>query len=346
MSRPVVAAVATTPESYGEDVHRAFVLLRRGRAARSLEEAPLLVLGAADGPRLPGGATKSWQLAAVCEELSGTVGLPEDEARVCRHDDPRTAATEAGWSPSVDRHLRGLRSSEVGTGPLAPVDLDLARLTAAWTERPRLDESRAGRPVLLLPSLQWSRSWGVRGAVALAADDLRAGRPWPEREAEAQSVLELMRLHRAQHPDAIALLDATVAGSDDPSGLPRCPNLLLASGDLVALDAVAARLLGLAPRSLPWLRRLEEEGLGPTDLGGIDLRGGGLDHADLRRPSRGARTTPPGSDVWSRWRERGRSLYHTLFWKPWVGRPLQRLYTDTPWGRLDADLRSGERPWK
>lgn len=345
MSRPVVAAVATTAESYREDVHRTFVLLGRSRPPVVAGERPVLVLGAADGPRLPGAATKSWQLAAVSQELSISSQQGLDEAWVCRCVDADTAASDSGWTTPAIGGASRFRRSESGTGDLAPADLDLARLTAAWAERPRLHPARSGRPALLLPSLQWSRSWGARGAVALAADDARAQRPWPEVEAEPQSVLELMLLHRAQHPESVALLDATVAGSDDPAGLPRCPNLLLASNDLVALDAVAARLLGFAPRSLPWLRRLEEEGLGPIDLGSIHLRGGGLDHVDLRPPGRASRLDPPGRTGWPVWRERGRALLHTLFWKPWVGRPLHRLYTDTPWGRLDADLRSGERPW-
>lgn len=346
MSRPIVAAVATTPESYREDVRRVLVLLQREHAGSVGAPPPVLQVGAAMGTALPGSATKSWQLAAVIEELSaGADSPPSVEVVVSRTEDPARTAEGLGWGPALQRREGGLHRAEPGDGDLVDPTIDLSRLTALWAERPRLNRSWAGRTAMLLPSLQWSRRWGIRGAVSLAVDHARAGRPSAGDEAEPQSVLELLRLYRAHHTQSIALLDATVSGSDDPAGLPRCPNLLLASRDLVALDAVGARVLGMTPRGLPWLRRLEEEGLGATDLGTIALRGGGLDNLDLRPHRTGVPPRPAHGGMWARWGEGLRRIYHGLVWKPWIGRPLLRLYASTPWGRLEADLRGGARPW-
>lgn len=346
MSRSIVAAVATTPESYREDVRRAFVLLGHRGPAHSSTAMPILQVGAVSRAALPGSATKSWQLAAVIDELTGESGArPALEVVVSRAEDPARAADLFGWTPALQRREGGLHRSEPGDGDLVPQDIDLSRLTALWAERPRLHRSWVGRASLLLPSLQWSPRWGIRGAVALAADHARGGRRMSDDEVEPQSVLELLRLHRAHHADCIAILDATVSGSDDPTGLPRCPNLLLASQDLVALDAVGARVLGLTPRGLPWLRRLEEEGMGASDLGAIELRGGGLDNMDLRPGRTRVRAGSAKTGAWATLSKGLRRVYQALIWRPWIGRPLQRLYASTPWGRLESDLRAGARPW-
>ena len=55
--------------------------------------------------------------------------------------------------------------------------------------------------------------------------------------------------------------------------IPRVKNVILAGPDSVALDAVAARLMGFDPLAVPYLRLCQELGLGVADPGGIELVG-------------------------------------------------------------------------
>lgn len=52
---------------------------------------------------------------------------------------------------------------------------------------------------------------------------------------------------------------------------------VVAGANLVATDAVSARLIGQEPRDCPYLRYLAEDGLGPLDLDEIDLAGDSLE---------------------------------------------------------------------
>ena len=65
-----------------------------------------------------------------------------------------------------------------------------------------------------------------------------------------------------------AVMDATIGleGNSPKSGLPRVVNRVLASGDFVALDAVAAKLMGFDPARIGHLSECVAAGLGCADL--------------------------------------------------------------------------------
>jgi len=81
-------------------------------------------------------------------------------------------------------------------------------------------------------------------------------------------------VYQVRPPD-LAILDAVVAmeGQGPSGGRPREVGRLLASRSAVALDAVMAAMMGLAPRAVPMLRIAEARGLGPADLGAIQMEG-------------------------------------------------------------------------
>ena len=83
---------------------------------------------------------------------------------------------------------------------------------------------------------------------------------------------------------AFAVMDATVGleGNSPKSGLPRVVNRVLASADAVALDAVAARMMGFDPASIGHLLECHAAGLGEYCLERISVRGEPLDGIELR----------------------------------------------------------------
>jgi uncharacterized protein (DUF362 family) len=74
---------------------------------------------------------------------------------------------------------------------------------------------------------------------------------------------------------AFAVMDATVAleGNGPKSGRPKIVNRVLASADLVALDTVQAKLMGLDPGTIEHLQRCAERGIGTTAPDTIDIIG-------------------------------------------------------------------------
>ena len=90
-------------------------------------------------------------------------------------------------------------------------------------------------------------------------------------------------------------------------------NVLLASTDQVAIDAVAAKLMGFDPLSIEYIRLAQEQGLGVGDPRDID---------------------PVGDDVLDvNWGFKvGRNSHSFLAWLAWYGptRRLQKLVLRTP----------------
>jgi len=72
-----------------------------------------------------------------------------------------------------------------------------------------------------------------------------------------------------------AVMDATIGleGNSPKSGIPKVVNRMLASGDAVALDAVAAKLMGFDPAQIGHLAECVAAGLGTANLGNITTVG-------------------------------------------------------------------------
>jgi len=72
-----------------------------------------------------------------------------------------------------------------------------------------------------------------------------------------------------------AILDATVGleGNSPKSGRPKVVDLVLASGDIVALDTIQAEIMGFDSRGIRHIQNCAKHGLGVTDLAQIQVVG-------------------------------------------------------------------------
>jgi uncharacterized protein (DUF362 family) len=166
-------------------------------------------------------------------------------------------------------------------------------------------------------------------------------------------MVDLMYMQRELHPSVFAVMDGTVMG--DGAGprtmVPRMGNLILASADQVAIDAIAAKIMGFDPLSIPYLRMCQERGLGVADPRKIELVG----DTDLASTSMGFKTSRSlviwGDQLIRRgplrplkrlllhsplvvWAPFASNVYHDMLWYPTVGRSRIRAFASTPWGRL------------
>ena len=90
-----------------------------------------------------------------------------------------------------------------------------------------------------------------------------------------ETLVDLLMIQKKIHRGVFAVMDGTFAG-DGPG--PRCmtphvKNVLLASADQVAIDAVAAKLMGMDPMSIKFIRMAHEMGLGCGDPRDIEIVG-------------------------------------------------------------------------
>lgn len=87
----------------------------------------------------------------------------------------------------------------------------------------------------------------------------------------SEALVDVNRIVRPR----FAVMDGTIAleGNGPKSGIPKEMSLVLASGDLVALDNVAARVMGFDPMRIDHLALCSQHGLGCNDPQKIEVTG-------------------------------------------------------------------------
>ena len=172
---------------------------------------------------------------------------------------------------------------------------NIAELPRAVTgATPRMDSLPVARAVLdadvvvNLPKMKTHVATGMTGAVkntfgyvvGAAKTQLHALYPGPG--AFARAVLDVFALR----PPEVSIMDAVWAmeGQGPSGGRPRFVGRLLAAADAVALDAVAARMMGFGPGEIPLLVAAGKRGLGETRLEAIDCEGPADPIGGFRRP--------------------------------------------------------------
>ncbi|MFH1422177.1 MAG: DUF362 domain-containing protein, partial [Planctomycetota bacterium] len=168
-----------------------------------------------------------------------------------------------------------------------------------------------------------------------------------------ETLVDLLTIQQEIHPSIFAVMDATVAG-DGPG--PRCmrphiKNYILASADSVAIDAVAAKMMGFDPLSLPFIRLAHERGLGCGDVKEIEVLGediSGINFEFIGKEntfaSRGQKAIYWGfmkpleklllRSFITPWSYMASIIYHDFYWYPFIGKKRVKDFLSTPWGSL------------
>jgi len=177
-----------------------------------------------------------------------------------------------------------------------------------------------------------------------------------------ETVVDLLAIQQEIHTGLFAVMDGTFAG-DGPG--PRAmrwheKDILLASADQVAIDAISAKLQGFEPMEIPFIRLAHERGLGIGDPAQIEIVGEDRDWVMSQDwafvqedtfASRGQKMIYHGPlkpfehlllrtplVPWSYFASR---LYHDVYWYPFVGRQRVETALTTKWGRLFREYGDG-----
>ena len=108
-----------------------------------------------------------------------------------------------------------------------------------------------------------------------------------------ETLVDLLAIQKEIHSGLFAIMDGTTAGNGPGprTMFPVVKNVMLASADQVAIDAVSAKMMGFDPMSLDYIRLAHEDGLGVGDPREIEIVG------DSTRPARTGTST--SARTWS-----------------------------------------------
>ena len=294
----LVALLRSAPATVLDDIERLMQLagFRRRFDPRA---AALLMPDARRHFPFPAANTTPWQLEGAVRAL---------RAAGC-HD--------LAW-PAPRRHW-----ANMGTGEDLNGYLPLLREHGVALQRADRAAMRDAN-VVLLPTLKTDAATTLGGALWCLLDR-RAGWQGATKRQIAERLAGALAAGRRQYAEIFAVMDATTVGvGPGPFVLrPEVRGVLLASADPLALDAVAARLLGFDPlRDVPYLRLAHERGLGVADTRAIELAG----DSDLARERwtcyAGAPQPPAGS------------MFERLRWSTAERPVFESWLRGTPWGRL------------
>lgn len=170
-----------------------------------------------------------------------------------------------------------------------------------------------------------------------------------------QTLVDLLQIQKELHPQILGVMDATVVGSGPG---PRAmewhqKDYLLASQDIVALDSLAAKMMGFNPLKIDYLRLSQKKNLGIADpkkikvvgkkIKGVDF---GFKSADTFA-SRGQKLIYHRLPPWlekillqtfiAPWSYLASRIYFDFFWYNFIGKKRLEKFFRSPWGRVFKD---------
>jgi len=90
-----------------------------------------------------------------------------------------------------------------------------------------------------------------------------------------ETLVDLLAIQKEIHTGLFAMMDGSTAGNGPGPRImyPTTKDVIVASGDQVAIDAISAKIMGFDPMSIQYIRQAHDEGLGVGDPREIEIVG-------------------------------------------------------------------------
>ena len=279
----VVAVLKTSPRTVLRDYHRVMNLAGY-QDVIAVDVDTALKVNISWHFFFPGSSTTPWQLEGVIRAMKRDGYTPE-RIHACHN---RTVVIDAHLGERENKQLavverHGLRNVHLYEGEewvhIRDAVGDLTReflcLNEVYPSGFHIPRRFLGENIIHLPTVKTHVFTTTTGAMKNAFGGLLNERRHWTHPVIHETLVDLLMIQQRIHRGVFAVMDGTFAG-DGPG--PRCmiphvKNVLLASADSVAIDAVAAQLMGFDPLSIKYIRLAHERGLGCGDPRKIDIVG-------------------------------------------------------------------------
>ena len=361
-----VAVLSVKPESILEDIRE---LCRLAGMADSLDRNATTILkdNISWHYPFPGANTTPWQLegAVIALRDAGFSDLS------CVQN--RTVVTDAFKGEDLNHYLPVLRRYGV------PVLYNFREQDMSWVDyRPKarlrvlhkifpqglkLPDYFFGKNIVHLPTVKCHIYTTTTGAMKNAFGGLLSTRRHYTHTWIHETLVDLLAIQREIQTGLFAIMDGTTAGNGPGprTMIPVTKNVMLASADQVAIDAVAAKLMGFDPMSLPFIRLAHEDGLGVGNPSEIEVVGANIAGQNWGFSVGDNAASRVGDVMWFGPLKRfqklffhtplvhafvlGSEVYHDYYRWPRKDRAtFESWRSSTPWGRLFAEYGERARP--
>lgn len=148
-------------------------------------------------------------------------------------------------------------------------------LNKIYHDHIRIPDFLFGKNIVHLPTVKTHIYTNTTGAMKNAFGGLLNEKRHYTHTHIHETLVDLLHIQKEIHSGIFAVMDGTTAGNGAGPRImkPEKKDVILASGDQVAIDAVAAKLMGFDPMSIKYIRLAHEAGLGVGDPRDIELVG-------------------------------------------------------------------------
>ena len=359
-----VAVVKTTPETILEDIEK-LMKLSDFQASLPKENTTGLKINISWQTWYPACSSSPWQIEGVIRSLQNAgyedlVGVHNDtvvvDTRVGEFNNKHRFVTDKYQIPCLYLYEQDFEWFEY-----IPKDRELLVLDKVYPKGVFIPKALVGMNMIQLPTVKTHVFTTITGAMKNAFGGLlHRERHWTHAVIH-DTLVDLLTIQQEIHPGLFAMMDGSFAG-DGPG--PRAmrwhqKDILLASADQVAIDAVSAKLQGFDPMGIRFIRRAHELELGVGDPQQIEIVGYDIDREkswaftqEDTFASRGQKLIYHGplkpleklllQSPLVPWSYFASNFYHNVYWYPFVGRKRVAAALKNPWGQLFASYGDGE----
>jgi uncharacterized protein (DUF362 family) len=215
-----------------------------------------------------------------------------------------------------------------------------------------------GKNIVHLPTMKCHIYTTTTGSMKNAFGGLLSTRRHYTHSVIHETLVDLLVIQKEIHTGIFTVMDGTFCGNG-PGPRTMTPveqGLVLASADSVAIDAVAAKIMGFEPMKIDYIRMAHEEGLGVGRIDEIEVRGEDISGMNLQFQVGDNFASRFGDLMWFGPLKGiqkiffhtplvylfvfGSYLYHDFLWWPFIGKGLMKsIQANTDWGKYFAAYR-------
>jgi len=356
MAKPIVAILKTSPESVQEDIPR---LMQMARVGEALDPRAPTILKDNISWHLPflSANTTPWQLEGTLRGLHAA-GFSD---LVAVHNN--TVVTDPAKGLRLNKLAPIYRRYGIPEKcNFLPQDMTwetyhpkarMRVLDRLYPKGIRVPGYFFGKNILHLPTVKCHIYTTTTGAMKNAFGGLLRTDRHRAHSTIHETLVDLLAIQQEIHPGLFTVMDGTLCGNGPGprTMIPVEKGLMLASADSVAIDAVAARIMGFDPMQLGYIRLAHEDGLGVGRIEEIEVLGEDITDMNFHFSVGNNLASRVGHFIWHgplRPLQRlcfrtplayafiaASSIYHDWIWWPLVGRRrMARIGATSEWGGL------------
>ncbi len=278
MTKSKVAIIRTKPDTVLDDIARLFLLAEGSRHLKS-NTMTILKDNISWHYPFPSANTTPWQLEGTIKALKkhgyDNISCVENKTEVTKtHKGEKLNL----YTPILSAHkidvLFNFKKEDMKWIHFEPKSKMLI-LNKIYKNDIRIPDYFIGKNIIHLPTVKCHIYTTTTGALKNAFGGLLNHKRHQTHTYIHETLVDLLSIQKEIHPGIFCIMDGTTAGNGTGPRImkPVKKDVMLASADQVAIDAVAAKMMGFDPMQIKYLNLAHEMGLGTAKPEEIDVVG-------------------------------------------------------------------------